>query len=381
MPRLLIDGTALGTANKGVGRYTYNLCIQAVRRLPADWEIIIARFPQELPSFPAGLKASFVVLPNASDLFKGLFLMPRLLSRIRPSALLRPMESAGYNYGVPMITVCHDISALIRQATRKPFSLWRGIVDRVNDHFQIRAMRASALVVCNSIFIREAVERRYGIPHNRTALGYCGVDSCFYEMSRGLHKDVVRQKYGVARYILTFATGDLREGFDLLPDILAKMKARNIGTCLIIAGVEIGSQYVDELRRRIVAFGLIEERDFRFEDFLAEDRLADLVRLYTAADFYLELSRHEGFGMQLAEAMACGTTCIASMGGALREVAGEFAIEIDPADAGCVADAIADAYQRGEHARDNAQQIEHTRKFNWDAVGKLVVEKVLQLAD
>lgn len=380
MRRLLIDGTALERGNKGIGRYTYNLCIQAARRLPAEWEVIVARFPQVLPVFPKDFKASFVMLPHASDLTRGLYLMPRLVRRLCPDVLLRPMDTAGYDYGVPMITVCHDISALIRQAERQPTGVWRRMVDRVKEHFRIHAMKASAMVVCNSNFIREAVARFYGIAHSQTALGYCGVDPRFYEVSRGVQADLVRRTYGVTRYVLTFATGDFREGFDLLPDILNRIEVRGIGTCLMIAGVEVDSGYVAELRRRFVAFGLVEGRDFRFESFLAEDRLADLVRIYTAADFYLELSRHEGFGMQLAEAMACGTTCIASTAGALREVAGGFAIEIDTTDAGGVAGAIADAYERGEHARDNAQQIEYTRKFDWDAVGELVVEKVLQLA-
>ncbi len=33
--------------------------------------------------------------------------------------------------------------------------------------------------------------------------------------------------------------------------------------------------------------------------------------------------------MQLAEAMACGTTCISTGQGALREVAGTFAIDVE----------------------------------------------------
>ena len=380
MPRLLVDGTALGPASKGVGRYAYNLCVQAALRLPADWDIVVARFPQPLPRFPEHFKASFITLPRASDLFKGLYLMPQLVRRVRPHVLLRPMEGAGYDYGVPMITVCHDITTLIRQAARQPFNLWRGIVDRVNEHFQIRAMKASAMVVCNSNFIRDAVERTYGISHERTALGYCGVDPRFYEMARCVDRGLVLRKYAVDRYVLTFATGDFREGFDLLPDIVKAMKNRGIDSCLMIAGVELGSRYVDELRSRLGEFGLIEGRDFMFEGFLPEDRLADLVALYTAADFYLELSRHEGFGMQLAEAMACGTSCIASMAGALRETAGGFAIEIDPTDACGVVSAIADAYRRGEHKRDNTRQVEFTRKFDWTSVGKLIVEKVLQLA-
>jgi glycosyltransferase involved in cell wall biosynthesis len=379
MPRLLIDGTALTRENKGVGRYTFHLCLQAVGRLSAEWEIVIAVLPQALPPFPADLRATFLTLPRSSDLLRGLYLMPRLVRQTRPDVLLRPMDGVGYDYGVPMITVCHDIPELIRRAARGHRGVWRWLVDEVKERFGVYATRMSGMVVCNTAFIRNAVIARYGIPPSQTAIGYCGVDPRFYEESRLIQQEFVRHKHGVGRYILTFATGDYREGFDLLPEIAQELKARATNTCLLVAGVEAGAPYVEELQRRFIALGLAEDQDFTFEDFLGEDRFTDLVALYTAADFYLELSRHEGFGMQLAEAMACGTTCIASMAGALREVAGGFAIEINPADAVGVADAVAAAYQRGEHRRKNAEQIEHTRRFNWDRVGELVFENVTQI--
>ncbi len=52
----------------------------------------------------------------------------------------------------------------------------------------------------------------------------------------------------------------------------------------------------------------------------------DLCALYSGAALYLAPSRHEGFGIPVVEAFACGCPVICSTGGALPEVAGDAAV-------------------------------------------------------
>ena len=373
MPRLLIDGTALSREAKGVGRYAYQLCLQAVRRLPNDWIVDIATFGHDIPSFPPEFRATFHAIPPSSNLVRGLVHTPRLVRQLRPDFLLKPMEGAAYDYGVPMITVCHGIHALIVKAEQVPPSLLRRAIDAVNVYFGQLAMRRSRRVVCNSEFLRQAVHRYYAIPLENIDIGYCGIDPRFYEIAALTSKAVMRSQYGVQAYVLTFATGDRHEGAERLPAICAALKSRNLQTTLLVAGINPHAPYADELRAGMTGRGLVEGVDFRFETFLGEDRLDDLARLYAGADFYLELSRHESFGMQLAEALACGTTCVSSGVDGLAEVGGQFAIVFDNDDAETIAATLDSAYARGEHLRANADQIAFTHRFNWDAVGELVV--------
>lgn len=67
---------------------------------------------------------------------------------------------------------------------------------------------------------------------------------------------------------------------------------------------------------------------------------ADLVAAYQAADVFALLSRYEGFGLTVLEAMACGTPVVCSRIGALQEVAGDAALLVDPLDPGAAADAL-----------------------------------------
>src|SRR5262249_34098932 len=141
------------------------------------------------------------------------------------------------------------------------------------------------------------------------------------------------------------------------------------------------SAYVSELRNRFHELNLIEGKHFILESFLGADCFSDLVALYTAADFYLELSLHEGFGMQLAEAMACGTTCITSPNGALAEVGGGHTTFINPASVESIALGIKRSYETKLHMRNNDKQIAYTRKFSWDEMGKIVSGVLIKVAD
>jgi glycosyltransferase involved in cell wall biosynthesis len=58
----------------------------------------------------------------------------------------------------------------------------------------------------------------------------------------------------------------------------------------------------------------------------------ELQTLFGRADLLIHPSRYEGFGLQVAEAMAAGVPVVCSTGGSLPEVAGEAARMVDPDD-------------------------------------------------
>jgi glycosyltransferase involved in cell wall biosynthesis len=66
----------------------------------------------------------------------------------------------------------------------------------------------------------------------------------------------------------------------------------------------------------------------------------DLVELYGRAQLFAYPSFHEGFGLPVIEAMACGTPVVTSHGSSLPEVAAGAALFADPHDAESFADAM-----------------------------------------
>ncbi len=380
MTRLLIDGTPVVPNPKGVGRYAYNLCLQLSKRLPEDWTLEILVHPGSVFVFPEDLRAQLVPVEPVSELAMAFLVIPKQVNRLRSQLLLKTNECAGHVRRIPTVTVCHDVDEFIVAAQGGRHSLLRAAVDTCKGYYRRQALQRSDFVVCNSEFTREAVRTQYDIQPSKTAVAYCAVDPRFFEIASTTDKVAVRRKYGVAGYVLAFATGDPRENSKRYPALAARMAALGLNTCLLIAGIRHGAPYGIELRAECVRLGLIEGRHFVLEEFLGEDRFRDLAELYTAADFYLELSLHEGFGMQLIEAMACGTTCISSPRGALAEIGNRFVLLVDPINIDEIAATVKSAYGSELNLRDNYEQVLYAKTYSWEKVGHAVTEILLRVA-
>jgi glycosyltransferase involved in cell wall biosynthesis len=101
-----------------------------------------------------------------------------------------------------------------------------------------------------------------------------------------------------------------------------------------------------------------------FPEFVADD---DLPALYAGATLFVYPSLYEGFGLPVAEALACGAPVVCSNASSLPEVAGDAALYFDPRDmdamAGTIQRALADDALRADlRTRGFAQ----AKQFSWE---------------
>jgi glycosyltransferase involved in cell wall biosynthesis len=112
------------------------------------------------------------------------------------------------------------------------------------------------------------------------------------------------------------------------------------------------------LRGRVVVRGYCDRRELR--------------RLYGTAVALVFPSLHEGFGLPVLEAMACGLPVLTADRGALAEVAGQDALLVDPLDVGAIAAALerllTDAGLRARLQRGGPARARH---WDWERTADL----------
>jgi glycosyltransferase involved in cell wall biosynthesis len=129
----------------------------------------------------------------------------------------------------------------------------------------------------------------------------------------------VREKID-GRYCFLYNGGiTLRKGVDILINAYLSEFRANEPVCLVIKG---SNAYTKELAAKVEA--LSQRTDIAPLIYLTQDIAPnDLPGLYTACDCYVHPYRAEGYGLPVAEAMACGRPVIVTGAGACRDFAGE----------------------------------------------------------
>ena len=122
----------------------------------------------------------------------------------------------------------------------------------------------------------------------------------------------------------------------------------------------------------------------------------DLNCLYNAADLFVSTSRGEGFGLTIAEAMACGVPVIAQNVSAIPEVVGPGGTLIDPqreitvpsgqdqwlCNIEAFSEAIEAAYLSRAWRRETGLAAhQHISQFSWDYAADRFAEYITELAE
>jgi glycosyltransferase involved in cell wall biosynthesis len=131
-------------------------------------------------------------------------------------------------------------------------------------------------------------------------------------------------------FILAVGTVEPRKNYPRLLDAYRTLRSRRDVPQLVIAG-RAGWAYGDTLRR------IQAEPGVRYLGHVDEPTLA---ALYESASVLAYPSLYEGFGLPLLEAMAQGVPAVIGKSGALPELAGGSALEVDPEDVDAIAGAL-----------------------------------------
>lgn len=163
------------------------------------------------------------------------------------------------------------------------------------------------------------------------------------------------------RYLLHTGGSDVRKRLPELVAVFDALAQDDPGLALVLAGPVASGDGMPALRRaidasaarqRIVLTGVLPE--------------ADLPAVYRGARALVLATRHEGFGLPVVEAFACGVPVVSTAADAVREVAGDAALLVGVDEVGALHDALRRVLRDAELARTlTAAGLERSSQFRW----------------
>jgi len=259
--------------------------------------------------------------------------LPQLVRRQRVDVLHCPTFRGPLRPpSCPLVVTVHDLAVLRRPET---FNRWTRTVSSV---CVPRVVRAAARVIAVSEFTKHELMEVLSVPEERIAVVPNGVAEVFSTEGEAAE----------GSYVLAVGTLEPRKN-------LAR-----VAEAARLAGVEL----------RVV--GARGWGDVTVQGWLGRVSDDELARLYRGARCLVYASLYEGFGLPIAEAMACGTPVVTGAGGATEETAGGAAVLVDALDAASIADGIREAIRRREELR--ALGLERARAFSWEEAARATVE-------
>ncbi len=344
--RIFVDGEVFGHAQTGVAKVTRGLYAALARRNPSLDVSFICRHGA-MPAAVPGVSPISVRPGVPAQLWKRA-VVPALCLRHRPDVIHYPWNGRVGPFLSPLVvTTIHDVLPLTipgyfadeRQESRYRIAMNRDIA-------------RSDVIVTDSEFSRTEIERRF----------HPAVETVVVSPATDIGNTPDHGNLKVPEgYFLYVGGYDPRKGIEELIRVFREGHAsRRLRQRLILAGEprKITDECA-ELIREGVESGMIDE-----EGYVDEIRLAALYRHATALVYP---SRYEGFGLPPLEAMSLGCPVLTTTGTSLREVCGDAALYIDPADPAAFLDALCTVEGEGVIRRDLVSRgLKRARRFSWD---------------
>ena len=276
------------------------------------------------------------------------------------------------------VVTCHDVDTFrsVLEPAREP----RSWAFRAMTRHILGGLRKAAFVTCDSVATRADILAHRLVPAERCRVIYLGV-SPIMTPAPDLGADAAMAERlgppGGRLEILHVGSTIPRKRIDVLLRVFAVVHAAIPGTRL----VRVGGPFTEAQQALVRGLGLGPDAI----TVLPVLPQADVAAAYRRSAVVLQTSDAEGFGLPVAEAMACGASVIASDLPVLREVGGSAAEYCAVGDVAAWSDTVLRTLRR--HSQGSAARLDASRaarnqaeKFSWARFADEVVEVYHQVA-
>jgi glycosyltransferase involved in cell wall biosynthesis len=279
--------------------------------------------------------------------------LPRRLARGDVDLFFSPLQTLPLRCPVPAVVTVHDLTVLLRPEDHTFKVVWSQLP------FLGRSLARARRVIAVSHATAGDLLRQFPECRGKVRVVHEGVAPEFRPAD---DETVARIRRGLGAprgYLLFVGTLEPRKNVAALLTAWESLAAGDpeFPPLLLAGGAGWHSR---RLARRIEA---LRPLGLRHLGRLEEDRL---VELFQGATAFAYPSLHEGFGLPLLEAMACGVPCVTSDVSSLPEVAGGATLTVDPRDTAALAAALGRLVaDRGLAAELAARGRQRAAAFTW----------------
>lgn len=213
---------------------------------------------------------------------------------------------------------------------------------------KLMAKRATHIITVSNNS-KEDLHKHLNIAKEKISVIYNGIDKTFSPLENAEQKQKLKEKYGYKNNKIIFYVGrqdpykNVKANLDSF--ILYKKTTGETKTKLIILGKK-DNRYPENYD---FAKACEFSNDIVFTGYLDDNSICDYFKM---SDLLLFLSLYEGFGLPVAESMACGTAILCSNRASLPEVAAHPYTLNNPNEIKIISEKIAEILNNSELYKD-----------------------------
>ncbi|MBZ5555663.1 MAG: glycosyltransferase [Acidobacteriia bacterium] len=368
--RIGIDISRTIGESTGVGSYAASL-VNALAEIDRTSEYLL--YPYFWECFPPAFRSARAPSPSNFRVWT----QDASLDKVRRRWLAQPPDAAAGNvdvvhstaYTTPafsharLVVTVHDLSFI----THPQFHT------EANRSFCVRetgrAAKLAAMVIVPSQVTKQDLQRHFGVPDDRIAVIPEAAAAEFRPVDDASEIRAVLKKHRIdGDYLLFVGSIEPRKNLTGLLRAASGWLRAAPARQLVVAGPS--GWLNDDVNR------LVDELDIRDRvHFLGYVDREDLRALYAGARAFIYPSFHEGFGLPVLEAMACGAPVIASTAPAIEEIAAGAARLVAPDRVDDLRKAIEEvANDDGERARLRTLGLERAARYSWRETARQTLE-------
>ncbi|MBW4560969.1 MAG: glycosyltransferase family 4 protein [Mojavia pulchra JT2-VF2] len=267
----------------------------------------------------------------------------------------------------PVVVTCHDLinfyySDNLQGSVQLPF------VSKTVWLYGVKGMKSANHIFAVSSVTAKDTTQLLNIEPSKISVTPNAVESIFQPLSQA-EIESFRHNNGLSPKticLLNVGSNHPRKNIVTILEVLNILKQKEIS----VKFWKVGADFTNEQKEFIQKFNLEN-----YITYFGKPDKNTLVQIYNAADVLVAPSLHEGFGITILEAMACGTPVITSNTSAMPEVAGNAAILVNSKDSKAISEAVLRLHNDHVYYQELVDKgLVRTKLFTWEKTAEKLAE-------